>query len=189
MAFCFFLVHISSCSLSNMATSTQEQVIELSQATIPEKYLNGLDPEWRDTWSKYGGNLVGAHLVTIEEFRKSPERYSFTYPIWTGMIHHDTYPTACRFLMPSLLRTGSPPSQRLHSPRLQANGDNHLSRLHTLRARAIPSPSQLPRRRLDTRRSAIGSSLVSQYLQQCLHYRYRRRLPSCPRVPVPRRTL
>ena len=51
---------------------------------IPEKYLNGLDVEWKEMWTNHGKNMEGAHLVTIEEFRRCPERYSFTYPTWTG---------------------------------------------------------------------------------------------------------
>ncbi|KAE8318743.1 Alpha/Beta hydrolase protein [Aspergillus transmontanensis] len=56
---------------------------------IPEKYLNGLDVEWQEMWTNHGKNMEGAHLVTIEEFRRCPERYSFTYPTWTGPeVHH-----------------------------------------------------------------------------------------------------
>lgn len=52
---------------------------------IPDKYLTNLDPEWRDLWSRHGHDVVGAHLVSIEEFRQCPAKYSFTYPTWEGM--------------------------------------------------------------------------------------------------------
>ncbi|KNG87098.1 alpha/beta hydrolase fold protein [Aspergillus nomiae NRRL 13137] len=56
---------------------------------IPEKYLEGLDVEWQEMWTRYGRDMEGAHLVTIEQFRQCPERYSFTYPTWTGPeVHH-----------------------------------------------------------------------------------------------------
>lgn len=51
---------------------------------IPEKYLQNLDSEWKEMWIKHGQDVVGAHLVTIEELRECPAKYSFTYPIWDG---------------------------------------------------------------------------------------------------------
>lgn len=51
---------------------------------IPDKYLHNLDPEWKEIWNKHGQDVVGAHLVTIEEFRQCPAKYSFTYPTWDG---------------------------------------------------------------------------------------------------------
>ncbi|KAL2819621.1 Alpha/Beta hydrolase protein [Aspergillus cavernicola] len=54
------------------------------QNAIPEKYLHGLDPEWCQMWTEHGKDVSSAHLVTIEEFQKSPGKYSFTYPTWTG---------------------------------------------------------------------------------------------------------
>jgi hypothetical protein len=55
------------------------------QNAIPEKYLPGLDPEWRQMWLEHGQDISEAHLVTVEEFHKCPKKYSFTYPTWTGM--------------------------------------------------------------------------------------------------------
>ncbi|KAJ5890562.1 Alpha/Beta hydrolase protein [Penicillium subrubescens] len=54
------------------------------QNAIPEKYLLGLDPEWRQMWLEHGQDISEAHLVTIEEFHKCPKKYSFTYPTWTA---------------------------------------------------------------------------------------------------------
>ncbi|KAL4894260.1 Alpha/Beta hydrolase protein [Aspergillus ambiguus] len=55
-----------------------------TQNAIPKEYLPGLDPEWRQMWLDHGKAISGAHLVTIEEFLRHPEKYSLTYPLWTG---------------------------------------------------------------------------------------------------------
>lgn len=76
---------------SNMATITEttnyhSQLLKATtnQNAIPERYLPGLDPEWRQMWLDHGKDVSGAHLVTIEEFLKCPKKYSLTYPTWTG---------------------------------------------------------------------------------------------------------
>lgn len=74
-----------------MTTLTQaEQMVRVHASErregnlIPEKYLNGLDIEWQEMWKNQGKNMEAAHLVTIEKFRQCPQRYSFTYPTWSG---------------------------------------------------------------------------------------------------------
>ncbi|OKL57324.1 hypothetical protein UA08_07472 [Talaromyces atroroseus] len=63
---------------------TQEQ-----SNRIPEKYLQNLDPEWEDMWTNHSQAVVGAHLISVEEFRQHPAKYSFTYPTWSGPeVHH-----------------------------------------------------------------------------------------------------
>jgi len=52
--------------------------------TIPQKYWKGLDPEWVSLWEEHGSKVIPASQVTVEEFRKCPEKYSFTYPTWQG---------------------------------------------------------------------------------------------------------
>ncbi|PLB52162.1 alpha/beta hydrolase fold protein [Aspergillus steynii IBT 23096] len=71
-----------------MATITQTEIkasptVKTRGPCIPEKYIPGLDSEWREMWSKYGSDITGAHLVTVEEIRQNPAKYSFTYPTWT----------------------------------------------------------------------------------------------------------
>ncbi|KAK0119632.1 hypothetical protein ONS95_011070 [Cadophora gregata] len=51
---------------------------------IPEKFRRGLDPEWIELWSSHGSKVIPASTVTIKEFRKDPQKYSFTYPTWRG---------------------------------------------------------------------------------------------------------
>jgi hypothetical protein len=60
---------------------SQEQSIS---NRIPEKYLPNLDPEWKEMWTNHGQAVVGAHLISVEEFRRNPAKYSFTYPTWSG---------------------------------------------------------------------------------------------------------
>ncbi|KAL2809156.1 Alpha/Beta hydrolase protein [Aspergillus granulosus] len=67
-----------------MVTITLTQQPTTAQNAIPDKYLAGLDPEWQQMWTEHGMDVSGAHLITIEEFRKCPGKYSFTYPTWTG---------------------------------------------------------------------------------------------------------
>ncbi|KAL3474078.1 Alpha/Beta hydrolase protein [Aspergillus californicus] len=78
-----------------MATVTVTQSPHLLTSTpkneIPEKYLDGLDPEWRQMWTEHGKDVAGAHLVTVEEFQRSPGKYSFTYPTWSGPEVHRTH--------------------------------------------------------------------------------------------------
>ncbi|KAE8356240.1 Alpha/Beta hydrolase protein [Aspergillus coremiiformis] len=75
-------------------TKTEETTVihpctSAAGSLIPQKYLGGLDTEWNELWTKFGKEVIEAHLVTIEEFRQFPERYSFTYPVWAGPeVHH-----------------------------------------------------------------------------------------------------
>ncbi|KAL4795287.1 Alpha/Beta hydrolase protein [Aspergillus venezuelensis] len=59
-------------------------VADAKRNVIPDKYLPGLDPEWQKMWTEHGKDVSGAHLVTIEEFKRCPQKYSFTYPTWAG---------------------------------------------------------------------------------------------------------
>lgn len=51
---------------------------------VPEPWLDKLDPEWAKIWNTHGGHHCQAEEVSIEEVRKDPAAYSFTYPIWDG---------------------------------------------------------------------------------------------------------
>ncbi|TDZ16743.1 Arylesterase [Colletotrichum orbiculare MAFF 240422] len=44
----------------------------------------GIDPEWVRLWNEHGGSMVRADEVSIEEYRKSPAQYGFTYPTHSG---------------------------------------------------------------------------------------------------------
>ncbi|KAL2867485.1 alpha/beta hydrolase [Aspergillus lucknowensis] len=61
------------------------------QNAIPDKYLAGLDPEWHRMWTEHGKGVIGAHLVTIEEFQRCPSKYSLTYPTWEGPPVHQVH--------------------------------------------------------------------------------------------------
>jgi hypothetical protein len=56
----------------------------------PEQWLASLDPEWVQIWNAYGGRHRQAEQVPIEEVRRKPAAYSFTYPTWSGK--HYTVP-------------------------------------------------------------------------------------------------
>jgi len=51
---------------------------------IPEQFRKGLDPEWVELWVSHGRRIIPASEVSIEEYRLSPAKYSFTYPVWKG---------------------------------------------------------------------------------------------------------
>ncbi|KAL4961174.1 alpha/beta hydrolase [Aspergillus stella-maris] len=69
-------------------TATEQRPIHAAangeHNVIPDKYQPGLDPEWKRMWTEHGKDVSGAHLVTIEEFKRCPGKYSFTYPTWVG---------------------------------------------------------------------------------------------------------
>ncbi|KAL3489912.1 Alpha/Beta hydrolase protein [Aspergillus germanicus] len=74
-----------------MATITLTEETATSRNAIPERYLTGLDPEWRKMWTEHGKDVLGAHLITIEEFQRFPLKYSFTYLTWSGPEVHKVH--------------------------------------------------------------------------------------------------
>ncbi|KAG9568434.1 hypothetical protein KCU61_g7351, partial [Aureobasidium melanogenum] len=50
----------------------------------PKQWLDELDPEWVEMWNAHGGCHRQAEEVGVEEVRKDPAAYSFTYPTWAG---------------------------------------------------------------------------------------------------------
>ena len=52
--------------------------------SIPDHLLSGLDPEWVELWENHGSRMTRADELTIEEFRKDPSAYSFTYHLFAG---------------------------------------------------------------------------------------------------------
>ena len=71
-----------------MSTSTttllQPQTDDMPRLAITKEHLAGLDPEWVDLWHEHGAHMVRADEVSIEEYRKNPALYSFTYPTCEG---------------------------------------------------------------------------------------------------------
>lgn len=51
---------------------------------IRRKHLAGLDPEWVELWNNHGAHMVRADETSIEEYRKNPASYSFSYPTCAG---------------------------------------------------------------------------------------------------------
>lgn len=51
---------------------------------IPDKYLDGLDPEFRKIWDEHGAYGTRADERPISEYRANPGSLSFTYPTWPG---------------------------------------------------------------------------------------------------------
>lgn len=73
------------------ATSTV--TLDLTQVPTPNKGrlaisandYPGLDPVWIQLWNEHGGaDMIRADEVTIEEYRKSPATFGFSYPTWSG---------------------------------------------------------------------------------------------------------
>ncbi|KAG9605579.1 hypothetical protein KCU77_g239, partial [Aureobasidium melanogenum] len=50
----------------------------------PKQWLDELDPEWVEMWNAHGVCHRQAEEVGVEEVRKDPAAYSFTYPTWAG---------------------------------------------------------------------------------------------------------
>lgn len=52
---------------------------------IHEGDYPGLDSGWINLWNNHGGgDMIRADEVTIEEYRKSPSTFGFSYPTWAG---------------------------------------------------------------------------------------------------------
>ncbi|KAL2212059.1 hypothetical protein CC79DRAFT_1364343 [Sarocladium strictum] len=74
-------------------TSTETITVALEQQkgrlAIGAEDYPGLDPAWIQMWNEHGGgDMVRADEVTIEEYRKSPAKYGFSYPTWAGPSVH-----------------------------------------------------------------------------------------------------
>jgi hypothetical protein len=66
------------------ATTTVKLQSHLPRLAIDHKRYEGLDPEWTNLWMTHGADMVRADEVSIEEYRKNPALYSFTYPTCAG---------------------------------------------------------------------------------------------------------
>lgn len=78
----------------------------------PQQWLDKLDPEWAKIWNLHGGYHCQAEEVSIEEVRKDPMAYSFTYPTWEGK---------CGY--PSMYNVGTEESI---GPRVHSEGEFHI---------------------------------------------------------------
>jgi hypothetical protein len=75
----------AKCSVT-MTKFTPSATLTVENAThrTPEQWLDRLDPEWAKIWNIHGGHHCQAEEVSIEEVRRNPTAYSFTYPTWDG---------------------------------------------------------------------------------------------------------
>ncbi|KAL7770424.1 hypothetical protein CFE70_000358 [Pyrenophora teres f. teres 0-1] len=69
-----------------MAVKVQSSAVEAADDChqTPQQWLGRLDPEWVQVWNAHGGRHRQAEEVPIEEVRRKPLSYSFTYPTWSG---------------------------------------------------------------------------------------------------------
>jgi hypothetical protein len=65
-------------------TMAQTQTTATARLAIKKKHLAGLDPEWVELWHTHGAKMVRADEISLEEYRKNPALYSFTYPTCAG---------------------------------------------------------------------------------------------------------
>lgn len=65
-------------------TTTQVEETSTPRLAIKAKHLAGLDPEWVELWNTHGSHMVRADELSLEEYRKNPAEYSFTYPTCAG---------------------------------------------------------------------------------------------------------
>lgn len=63
---------------------TEKTRTEGKRLAIPEESYPGLDPEWRTLWNEFGSHMVRSDEVTLEDYRSEPEKYSFSYPTYSG---------------------------------------------------------------------------------------------------------
>ncbi|KAJ5889682.1 Alpha/beta hydrolase fold-3 [Penicillium tannophilum] len=61
--------------------SIHEQKPRLS---IPGRLRTRLDPQWIELWEKHGSSMIRADELSIEEYRKTPAKFAFTYPVCSG---------------------------------------------------------------------------------------------------------
>ncbi|VUC29627.1 unnamed protein product [Clonostachys rosea] len=71
--------------MSTTSVTETVKVPEIGRLTISAEAYPGLDPEWISLWNDHGSSMVRADEVTIEEYRRDPAKYSFTYPTCPGM--------------------------------------------------------------------------------------------------------
>jgi hypothetical protein len=65
-------------------TPSATLTVDSSTYRTPEQWLDRLDPEWAKIWNIHGAHHCQAEEVSIEEVRRNPTAYSFTYPTWEG---------------------------------------------------------------------------------------------------------
>ncbi|PVI05978.1 hypothetical protein DM02DRAFT_724747 [Periconia macrospinosa] len=75
---------ITSATTTTTPASGRAQEIHLPRLAIDRTKFAGLDPEWIELWETHGANMIRADEVSIEEYRKNPALYSFTYPTCAG---------------------------------------------------------------------------------------------------------
>lgn len=72
--------------MTSTETITVAQEHQSGRLAINAEDYPGLDPAWIEMWNERGGSdMIRADEVTIEEYRKSPAKYGFSYPTWEGM--------------------------------------------------------------------------------------------------------
>ncbi|KAJ8117657.1 hypothetical protein OPT61_g1204 [Boeremia exigua] len=65
-------------------TTSQVDKTNTPRLAITAKHLAGLDPEWIELWNTHGAHMVRADEISLEDYRKNPGEYSFTYPTCAG---------------------------------------------------------------------------------------------------------
>lgn len=125
--------------MSTTTTSTQTQGAT-PRLAIKKEHLVGLDPEWVELWHTHGAHMVRADELELEEYRKNPAQYSFTYPTCTGK--------SIRLYMQNRLFMNSR-SRRLpcrgHASACHSTGRrNDRQNIFARRFWSIPSPSKFP---------------------------------------------
>lgn len=86
-------VSIGGAATSQAAATTPKRL------AIDEKQFAGLSPEWIELWDTHGAHMTRADEVSIEEYRKDPAFYSFTYPTCAGTLEQPLRPSAMRDML------------------------------------------------------------------------------------------
>ena len=74
---------VTTTTTAAILTKARDEAKAASPA-IPDDMYDGLDPEWVKLWNEHGRYQKRADEVSIEEYRKNPAAYSFTYATWPG---------------------------------------------------------------------------------------------------------
>lgn len=77
---------VTATTTAAISTKATDEAKAASPA-IPDNLYDGLDPEWVKLWNEHGRYQKRADEVSIEEYRKNPAAYSFTYATWPGRFH------------------------------------------------------------------------------------------------------
>lgn len=195
---------MSTTTTTVTTTATHIQGTASSRLRIGKDQYPGLDTEWIDLWNAHGAHMVRADELSIQEYRKNPAAYSFTYPTCPGKISLDSGVFSFHSLI-EIFRSRCLPCRGQADSSDNTSRRNHSQGVFTGGTRAVPCALEFSwrwviqdelyylgrwltiefSRRLGAWKPQLGSRLVSPHGQQSEHHSHRCRLSNGARVPIP----